>query len=132
LEIEIAEELLVLLLGENGHASKFSEFLQQQTTYKVLNLDQWFGFLEFAKIIGSFDADFEGYDVQDPCLTAFSLSLSSFPFFLIFPCCFFPPHILRATFILGPVILDEFVVWCRSSSSRHPVLRSDISTVEVM
>lgn len=98
LEIEIAEELLVLLLGDNCHSAKFSEFLQQQKNYKVLNLDQWMGFLEFAKVIGSFDADFEGYDVQDP----------------------------------WPVILDEFVVWCRSDASRHPVLRSNISTVEVM
>ena len=67
LELEIAEELLVLLLGESSHAPKFSEFLQQQKNYKALNLDQWMGFLEFAKVIGSYDSDFEGYDVQDPC-----------------------------------------------------------------
>eukprot|EP00009_Paramoeba_aestuarina_P005341 CAMPEP_0201508110 /NCGR_PEP_ID=MMETSP0161_2-20130828/1561_1 /ASSEMBLY_ACC=CAM_ASM_000251 /TAXON_ID=180227 /ORGANISM="Neoparamoeba aestuarina, Strain SoJaBio B1-5/56/2" /LENGTH=209 /DNA_ID=CAMNT_0047902659 /DNA_START=172 /DNA_END=801 /DNA_ORIENTATION=- len=64
LEVELAEELLGILLPRETHAH-FCLFLNE-TGVKVLNLDQWMSFLEFSKVIGSVEENFSGYDVNDP------------------------------------------------------------------
>lgn len=62
IDIESICELLGLVLGSEFHAqvNSFIEYLKNQTDYKVINMDQWMGFLRFCQEI-SFP-DFSNYD----------------------------------------------------------------------
>eukprot|EP01104_Vermistella_antarctica_P017537 TRINITY_DN6225_c0_g2_i1.p1 TRINITY_DN6225_c0_g2~~TRINITY_DN6225_c0_g2_i1.p1 ORF type:complete len:284 (+),score=69.72 TRINITY_DN6225_c0_g2_i1:346-1197(+) len=59
LDLESSQELLKLLLKGNVHTDPFVQFLGEQTTYKVMNTDQWSVFYEFAHTITS---DMSNYD----------------------------------------------------------------------
>jgi len=60
LDIEIARPLLTLLLGDRFyHTKDFVTFLGEQTTYKVMNFDQWMIFLEF---VSTMDDNISNYD----------------------------------------------------------------------
>jgi len=62
LNIETAGQLLGLLLGDQfAHAKYFATFLGEQTNYKVMNIDQWTVFMDFATTV---DANLSGYDPQ--------------------------------------------------------------------
>jgi len=61
-DIETAGQLLGLLLGDQfAHAKYFATFLGEQTNYKVMNIDQWTVFMDFATTV---DANLSGYDPQ--------------------------------------------------------------------
>mmetsp|Transcript_29755 Transcript_29755/g.41100 ORF Transcript_29755/g.41100 Transcript_29755/m.41100 type:complete len:294 (-) Transcript_29755:231-1112(-) len=67
LELEVVRELLpILTSGLYNHTPDFCEFLEQQTSYKALNVDQWMSYLEFCRTVGDGESDFTGYDVSDP------------------------------------------------------------------
>lgn len=84
IDIPMAIQMLQLLLGEHKsedgrvlvkrspHVASFCTFLQQQTTYKVINNDQWMSFFEFCKTVSE---DFSGYDENAACTFSLSLSL---------------------------------------------------------
>jgi len=60
LEIETSKQLVAILVGKrSAHTDKFIKFLDEQQSYKVLNLDQWMSFLEFSR---SVKGNFENYD----------------------------------------------------------------------
>jgi len=46
-----AHSLLGLLLPTGQHISRIRQFLSEQTEYKVINMDQWLGFLEVSRSI---------------------------------------------------------------------------------
>jgi DCN1-like protein 4/5 len=47
LDIETACQMLEIVLGNRPHVARFVQFLQEQTEYRAMNLDQWTGFLRF-------------------------------------------------------------------------------------
>lgn len=59
LDLETACQMLELVLGSQPHVLSFIQFLQEQTEYKVVNLDQWTAFLRFCEEI---DQDLSNYD----------------------------------------------------------------------
>ncbi|KAM9967761.1 hypothetical protein ACTFIW_001847 [Dictyostelium discoideum] len=60
LDLESACSMLQLVLADRyPHTEKLQEFLMQQKSYKVLNMDQWLSILEFSKII---NANCSNYD----------------------------------------------------------------------
>jgi DCN1-like protein 4/5 len=68
IDIEIAQALIELILVERYPlARSFLEFLNQQSSYKGLNVDQWTSLLEFCKTI---DTNFSNYDENGawPCV----------------------------------------------------------------
>jgi len=65
-DIEIAQALIELILVERYPlARSFLEFLNQQSSYKGLNVDQWTSLLEFCKTI---DTNFSNYDENGACM----------------------------------------------------------------
>jgi len=68
IDLEAAAGMLALIMVERYPICKsFLAYLQVQTAYKVLNLDQWMNLLEFCKVTG---ADFSNYDENGawPCI----------------------------------------------------------------
>jgi len=63
IDIDTALALNELLLGNEGFAPKFRDYLKNQIVYKVVNKDQWRSFLEFNCTI---DQDLNNYDA-DSC-----------------------------------------------------------------
>lgn len=59
LDLETACQMLELVLGSRPHVNTFLQFLQEQTEYKAMNLDQWSAFLRFCDEIKS---DLSNYD----------------------------------------------------------------------
>ncbi|PIA45718.1 hypothetical protein AQUCO_01600155v1 [Aquilegia coerulea] len=61
-DIESVCELLTLVLGSKFHTQvdSFVEYLKSQNDYKVLNMDQWMGFLRFCNEIKF--SDLSNYD----------------------------------------------------------------------
>ncbi|KAG6551944.1 hypothetical protein Mapa_006561 [Marchantia paleacea] len=59
LDLETACQMLELVLGPRPHLSNFVQFLQEQTEYKAMNLDQWNAFLRFCDEI---KPDLSNYD----------------------------------------------------------------------
>ncbi|CAA7407279.1 unnamed protein product [Spirodela intermedia] len=74
IDIESTCELLDLILGPiyRPQIGKLTEFLKGQSDYKVINMDQWMGFLRFCKEI-----NFPSVDNYDPAL-AWPLILDNF------------------------------------------------------
>lgn len=52
IDIETAVQMLGLVMEDNAHLQPFVEFLQVQTDYKTINLDQWQGFCRFVEEVG--------------------------------------------------------------------------------
>ena len=46
-DIATAAQMLALALPSGRHTRRFCAFLQEQSEYKVVNADQWLGFLRF-------------------------------------------------------------------------------------
>jgi len=68
IDMEAAAGMLTLLMVDRYPICKsFLAYMQVQTSYKVLNLDQWMNLLEFCKVTG---ADFSNYDENGawPCI----------------------------------------------------------------
>jgi len=61
IEIATAVALIELLLPTAPFSAEFREFLQEQTSYKVVNKDQWRSFLEFSTTI---DAKLSSYTAE--------------------------------------------------------------------
>jgi hypothetical protein len=59
LDMSMGISLLDLIMADKPHAKRFVQFLQQQSSYKALNMDQWINFLEFSRTIKE---DFSNYD----------------------------------------------------------------------
>jgi DCN1-like protein 4/5 len=60
LDLQSATAMLDLVVGDKyPHTGNFKEFLQEQKSYKALNMDQWMSFLEFSRTIKK---DFSNYD----------------------------------------------------------------------
>lgn len=59
LDLTTACQMLEVVLGSQPHVASFTQFLQEQTEYKVMNLDQWTAFLRFCDEI---DQDLSNYD----------------------------------------------------------------------
>ncbi|XP_024381583.1 uncharacterized protein [Physcomitrium patens] len=59
LDLETACQMLDLVLGSRPHVGSFLHFLQEQSEYKAMNLDQWSAFLRFCDEIKS---DLSNYD----------------------------------------------------------------------
>ncbi|KAL2642127.1 hypothetical protein R1flu_009714 [Riccia fluitans] len=59
LDLETACQMLELVLGPRPHLTNFIQFLQEQTEYKAMNLDQWTAFLRFCEEI---KPDLSNYD----------------------------------------------------------------------
>lgn len=57
--LEISKAYLTLLIGQRPHIASFVEYLDHQTTYKGMNLDQWMTLLDF---INSVKEDLSNYD----------------------------------------------------------------------
>lgn len=57
--LEISKAYLSLLMGDRPHIPAFVEYLDHQTTYKGLNLDQWMTLYDF---VGSVKEDLSNYD----------------------------------------------------------------------
>ncbi|CAA6670227.1 unnamed protein product [Spirodela intermedia] len=74
IDIESTCELLDLILGPiyRPQIGKLTDFLKGQSDYKVINMDQWMGFLRFCKEI-----NFPSVDNYDPAL-AWPLILDNF------------------------------------------------------
>jgi hypothetical protein len=100
----MAIQMLQLLLGEHKcedgrvlvkqfpHVASFCTFLQQQTTYKVINNDQWMSFFEFCKTVSE---DLSGYDENAACTVSHSQSLSlSLPHSSLYPTAMYFPRFL--------------------------------------
>eukprot|EP00270_Netrium_digitus_P018296 TRINITY_DN6936_c0_g1_i1.p1 TRINITY_DN6936_c0_g1~~TRINITY_DN6936_c0_g1_i1.p1 ORF type:complete len:250 (+),score=53.42 TRINITY_DN6936_c0_g1_i1:182-931(+) len=49
LDLETGCTMLQLVAGDRPHAQNFLHFLQEQTEYKAVNLDQWTAFLRFSE-----------------------------------------------------------------------------------
>jgi DCN1-like protein 4/5 len=49
LDLESACQMLELVLGPRAHVPSFLQFLQEQTEYKAMNMDQWTAFLRFCE-----------------------------------------------------------------------------------
>jgi len=59
LDMSMGISLLELIMAGKPHAKRFVQFLQEQSSYKALNMDQWMNFLEFSRTIKE---DFSNYD----------------------------------------------------------------------
>lgn len=60
IDLQTADALLALVLGDRyAHTEALRAYLQEQTTYKSVNLDQWMNILEFSR---SIKADLSNYD----------------------------------------------------------------------
>nr|XP_024365510.1 DCN1-like protein 2 isoform X7 [Physcomitrium patens] len=59
LDLETACQMLSLVLGSRPHVASFLRFLQEQSEYKAMNLDQWSAFLRFCDEI---KPDLRNYD----------------------------------------------------------------------
>lgn len=59
LDLESACQMLELVLGPRAHVPSFLQFLQEQTEYKAMNMDQWTAFLRFCEEI---KPDLTNYD----------------------------------------------------------------------
>jgi DCN1-like protein 4/5 len=59
LDLETACQMLDLVLGSRPHVGSFLQFLQEQSEYKAMNLDQWSAFLRFCDEI---KPDLSNYD----------------------------------------------------------------------
>jgi len=60
LDLATADVVLDILMGGRfPHTDKLRKFLQEQTSYKSVNLDQWMNILEFSRTI---KADLSNYD----------------------------------------------------------------------
>jgi len=59
IDCEVAVNLLQVLMQGRVHVDKFTAFLQNQSSYKVINADQWELFYEFSTTVQS---DFRDYD----------------------------------------------------------------------
>ncbi|CAM6098734.1 unnamed protein product [Calypogeia fissa] len=59
LDLETSCQMLELVLAPRPHLALFVEFLQEQTEYKAMNLDQWTGFLRFCDEV---KPDLSNYD----------------------------------------------------------------------
>lgn len=96
LENEVVRTLLPIVLDEQRapHVSQFLEFLSQSAHTRI-TLDQWESFLQFNAAIG---LDLQGFDDDGACKyhkTFYGLLTSHF-------------------YILGPLMLDEYVDWRKS------------------
>jgi len=58
-DIDVAASMLELVLPNGPHTKRFSEFLRQTKSYKVINKDQWACFLEFSRNVKK---DLSNYD----------------------------------------------------------------------
>eukprot|EP00029_Vermamoeba_vermiformis_P006386 TRINITY_DN2486_c0_g1_i1.p1 TRINITY_DN2486_c0_g1~~TRINITY_DN2486_c0_g1_i1.p1 ORF type:complete len:256 (-),score=46.42 TRINITY_DN2486_c0_g1_i1:22-735(-) len=58
IDLDTSESLLLLLLPNNAHAKRFAKFLKLQTTYRVVNIDQWKMFFDFAHSIAADLSDY--------------------------------------------------------------------------
>jgi len=59
LDLETACQMLELVLGPRPHVLSFLKFLEEQSEYKAMNMDQWTAFLRFCDEIRS---DLSNYD----------------------------------------------------------------------
>lgn len=59
LDVETASTMLSLVLQNRPHCRSFLSFLEEQTEYKALNLDQWNAFLRFSEEV---KPDLSNYD----------------------------------------------------------------------
>lgn len=57
--LEISKAYLLLLIGDRPHVASFVTYLDHQTTYKGLNLDQWMTLLDF---VTNVKEDLSNYD----------------------------------------------------------------------
>jgi hypothetical protein len=86
-------------------------FVSQQTSYKVLNMDQWTNLFDF--LTGT-KADLSNYDTEAACTFSLRLSLSLSPF--IFVHLVQDRSLVTRTHSLGPVLIDEYVAWAKKSN----------------
>lgn len=59
INLEITKAYLKLLLHDKPHIAKFCEFLDQQTEYRGMNLDQWMVLYDFISTVSD---DLSNYD----------------------------------------------------------------------
>jgi len=65
LDLELSAEMISMLLSNRfKNIDMFCEFLLKQTSYKVMNADQWINFYEFCSAFP--DGVYESYDSNDP------------------------------------------------------------------
>lgn len=62
IDINVADSLLGLLLPKAPHILLLRQYLLEQSEYKVINMDQWVGFLEFSRTI---DETFSNVQEED-------------------------------------------------------------------
>lgn len=65
LTLEIAISMLQLVLKGHAHVESFSQFLNEQSEYKAMNIDQWMSFYEFSHTVSE---DFSNYDENAACM----------------------------------------------------------------
>ena len=95
-DIETAIEMLELIFSSSKDVpfiTPFCAFLQAQKEYKAINKDQWNSLLEFCV---SAREDLTDYDDNASC--KFDNQ--------------YPPTLFTNAFV-GPLMMDEFVVWAR-------------------
>ncbi|GAM22996.1 hypothetical protein SAMD00019534_061710 [Acytostelium subglobosum LB1] len=61
-DLQIAAEMLELVLPDGPHTKSFIKFLRNTKSYKVINMDQWVCFLEFSKTV---KGDLSNYDESE-------------------------------------------------------------------
>lgn len=98
MDAETAKVMLQLLLADKWPIyGEFCRFIDQ-STYKVINRDQWINIFEFARLHCD---DLSSYDIDGAC----KYQISCIEFESCVEC-----QIFSST---GPVMLDEFVIWMR-------------------
>lgn len=64
MDMQIAKELLKVLLGDHWLLfPQFQKFLEQ-SPYQIINKDQWYNILEFSRTISN---DLSNYDMDGAC-----------------------------------------------------------------
>lgn len=62
IDLQTADKVFEMLLGDRRHIPQIREFLRDQKTYKNISKDQWMSIYDFSMQVGP---KFDGYDPDD-------------------------------------------------------------------
>lgn len=76
IDLQTADKVFEMLLGDRQHIPQIREFLRDQKTYKNISKDQWMSIYDFSMQVGP---KFDGYDPDDgTCMFKISINLTFF------------------------------------------------------